>query len=87
MGTWKGVDPRKGCASPVSRCGRIYGEVGKLPARGKAKYFELRDQKQYSDVSLFAGMLAVPVALGLAIIASLDFYYSRRLLPQHVHQD
>ncbi|KAL4534548.1 hypothetical protein Ndes2526B_g05485 [Nannochloris sp. 'desiccata'] len=87
MGNWKKVEPRTGCASPVSRCGRLYGEIGKLPARGKAKYFELRDQKQYSDVSLFAGMLAVPVFLGLAVIASLDFYYSQRQFPRHLHQN
>jgi thiol-disulfide isomerase/thioredoxin len=86
MGNWKNVEPRTGCASPVSRCGRIYGEIGKLPARGKAKYFELRDQKKYSDVSLFAGMLAVPVVFGLALIAALDFYYSRRPFPHHLHQ-
>ncbi|KAG7669190.1 hypothetical protein KSW81_007350 [Nannochloris sp. 'desiccata'] len=42
MGNWKKVEPRTGCASPVSRCGRLYGEIGKLPARGKAKLVHLK---------------------------------------------
>jgi hypothetical protein len=74
----------------VSRCGRLVGEAAKLPARAKALYFDLRDKRQYSDVTLFAGMLAVPVVMGLAIIAALDVWYSRRPLDgggAHVHAD
>ena len=75
----------------MSRCGRLLGELSKIPARAKAKYFELKDTKKYSDVSLFAGMLAVPVVFGLVVIFVLDMYYSRRPLDyrggeQHAHQ-
>lgn len=86
---WRTTKPTTGCASPVSRCGRAFGEVSKLPARFKAGYAYLRHERQYSDVLLLTGLLSVPVALGLATICFLDMYYSR--VPpeddQHDHHD
>ena len=67
----------------------MFGKVSKVPAQLKAKYYQLRDEKHYSDVSLFAGILAVPVVFGLAIVAALDLYYSRRPIDidvDHLHQ-
>lgn len=85
-GNFKKTKARSGCSSPTSRCGRMLGKVTNWPARLKSKYFELRDKNQYSDVSLFAGILAVPVVFGLAVVAALDLYYSRRPLDtEHLH--
>ncbi|EFN58623.1 hypothetical protein CHLNCDRAFT_140844 [Chlorella variabilis] len=84
---WKAVQPRTGCTSPVSKCGRTVGQITKLPARMKDTYSYLHNERHYSDLTLFAGMLAVPVAIGLSFICMLDAYYSRRplALPPHVH--
>lgn len=86
---WKGVAPRTGCGSPISKCGRAMGQITKLPARMKTTYNYLHDERHYSDLTLFAGMLAVPVAIGLSFICMLDVYYSRRPLAMtpHVHYD
>ena len=84
---WRGTEARIGCSSPSSRCGRMLGEITKLPARAKSTYFHYRNEKKYSDVALFSGLLAVPVVFGLAVIAALDVYYSRRPLEvHHLHQ-
>lgn len=85
-GVWRGERPRTGCSSPVSRCGRVFGEIMKLPLRLKATYVELREKKKYSDITLMSGFLAVPVVLGLLFIAALDFYYSRQQIIQQPHQ-
>lgn len=61
---WRDVTPRTGCSSPVSRCGVWVGKAASIPARAKRTFFHLRDKKRYSDVSLVAGLLAVPVTLG-----------------------
>jgi hypothetical protein len=61
----------------------MFGEIMKLPLRLKETYVELRE-KNYSDISLLSGFLAVPVILGLLFIAALDFYYSRQpIIHQH----
>jgi hypothetical protein len=65
---WKAVAPRTGCSSPVSACGRAVGQFTKLPARMKGTYAYLHHERHYSDLTLFAGLLAVPVALGLSFI-------------------
>ena len=59
----------------------------RLPARMKNTYAYLHKERHYSDLTLFAGMLAVPVAIGLSFICMLDAYYSRRplALPPHRH--
>lgn len=54
----------------------------RLPARVKAGYLYLHNERHYSDLTLFAGMLAVPVVVGLSFICMLDAYYSRRPLDQ-----
>ncbi|KAI3436503.1 hypothetical protein D9Q98_005920 [Chlorella vulgaris] len=83
---WKAVEPRTGCSSPVSKCGRAVGQITKLPAQMKSSYAYLHNERQYSDLTLFAGILAVPVAIGLSLICMLDAYYSRRLPAQpHLH--
>jgi hypothetical protein len=52
----------------------------------KSSYAYLHNERQYSDLTLFAGILAVPVAIGLSLICMLDAYYSRRLPAQpHLH--
>jgi hypothetical protein len=51
----------------------------------KQQYAFLHDEWRYSDLTLFAGMLAVPVAIGLSLICALDAYYSRQPLPLPPH--
>jgi hypothetical protein len=57
----------------------------------KDTYAYLHNERQFSDLTLFAGMLAVPVAIGLSFICALDAYYSRRPLDAlshpHAHLD
>ena len=61
---WALAPARTGCGSPVSRCGRFVGRFTAVPARLKSAYLHLSERKRYSDVSLVAGILAVPVTLG-----------------------
>lgn len=90
-GGWRDVAPRRGCTSPVSTCGWMLGEVTKVPARAKSYYFHLHDDKGWGELPLFAGMLAVPLAIGLTAICVMDAYYTRRPLgpirAAHVHQE
>ena len=51
----------------------------------KQQYAFLHEERRYSDLTLFAGMLAVPVAIGLSLICALDAYYSRQPLPLPPH--
>ena len=60
----------------------------RLPAKAKATYLYLHSERRYSDLTLFAGLLAVPVVVGLSLICALDAYYSRRPAhpqPPHAH--
>lgn len=78
------LTPRTGCTSPASLCGRGIGSVLSFPARFKAKYMHLR--QYYSDMSLAAGLLAIPLSIGLFSICLLDYYFSRVATDQHLHQ-
>lgn len=73
---WKSVEPKKGCRSPTSRCGRALGSVSKLPAQAKANYLRLRDHGT-PDLILVAVILSVPVIIGVACICMLDTMVSR----------
>lgn len=85
---WRNTKPITGCSSPISRCGRFIGELTKIPSRLKSAYLHLRNERKYSDVSLLAGVLALPVAVGLMLICLLDAYYSRiPLAGTHPHED
>lgn len=87
---WRTQPPRTGCTSPVSRCGKAVGSITRLPARFKSTYLHLHNDLNYSDLTLFAGLLAVPVVVGLSFICMLDAYYSRRPLappPMRPHLD
>ena len=56
----------------------------------KDTYAYLHHERHYSDLTLFAGLLAVPVAIGLSFICALDAYNSRRPLGDyatHAHYD
>jgi hypothetical protein len=77
-GGWTATRPRTGCASVTSRCGRAVGAAASLPATARARYRHLQETRRLSDVTLFAGMLAVPVTLGLAVICLLDALNTRR---------
>lgn len=62
----------------------------RLPAKAKQTYHFLHDERHYSDLTIFAGLLAVPVVMGLSFICFLDAYYSRRPLDagfQHAHAE
>ncbi|KAL4457489.1 hypothetical protein ABPG75_012354 [Micractinium tetrahymenae] len=86
----KAVAPRTGCSSPISRCGRAVGQFTKLPAKAKQTYHFLHDDRHFSDLTIFASLLAVPVVMGLSFICFLDAYYSRRTLDggyQHAHAE
>lgn len=82
-GGWRSTAPRTGCSSPVSTCGRMVGEFTKLPAKAKRGYRYLHEERHYGVLTLFSGLLAVPVVLGLSCICLLDAYYSRK--PLHLH--
>ncbi|KAL4440727.1 hypothetical protein ABPG77_000436 [Micractinium sp. CCAP 211/92] len=87
---WKAAPPRTGCSSPISRCGRAVGQLTKLPAKARQTYHFLHDERHYSELTIFAGLLAVPVVMGLSFICFLDAYYSRRPLDagfQHAHAE
>ena len=73
----------------IKPCLRGFSYFLQIPDRVKATYFDLRDKKKYSDVSLFAGMLLTPVVFCLLCIALLDMLYSRRPIPgvMHHHHD
>lgn len=53
----------------------------RLPARVKHSYSYLHSERHYSDLTLLAGLLAVPVMLGLTCICLLDAVYCRPLPP------
>lgn len=85
-----------GGASPGRCCALIHipcvchphPGAARLPAKAKRTYLYLHSERQYSDLTLFGAMLAVPVVVGLSLICFLDAYYSRRpahLPPLHVH--
>ena len=57
----------------------------RLPARAKQTYFFLHDERHFSDLTIFASLLAVPVVVGISFICFLDAYYSRRPLDAGYH--
>jgi len=73
---WKSVEPKRGCRSPTSMCGRVLGHVSKVPAQAKAKYLNLRDNGT-PDLVLLAVILSVPVMIGVSIICFLDAMVTR----------
>lgn len=70
---------RCGC-DPAPRCAARH-LVRRLPARFKARYLHLHEELKYSDLTLFAGLLAVPVVVRLGVICLLDAYCSRTAAP------
>eukprot|EP00887_Chlorella_sp_A99_P002883 scaffold6.g2883.t1 len=91
-GGWRSAEPRRGCSSPVSTCGRVFGEFTKVPAKFKSNFQYLHDKRGWGELSLFLGALAVPVAVGLLCICALDIYTTRQRVPAaaaapHPHHD
>lgn len=72
---WKSVEPKRGCRSPTSRCGRMLGRVSKVPAQAKAKYLYLRTI--IPDLVLVGVILSVPLIVGVSIICFLDAMVTR----------
>jgi thiol-disulfide isomerase/thioredoxin len=71
------ADPLPFHQSPVSALGRAMGRVFSLPAVVGAAYSQARADG-WSDLSLLAGLLAVPVAVGGVVICALDAAHTRR---------
>lgn len=63
--------------SPVSSMGRAVGAVLTLPAAAGRVYSAL-SEKGYSDLTLLAAALAVPVTAGGLVICALDAAHTRR---------
>jgi len=76
--------------APNSPVGRALGLLYRLPSVSKKGYRLLKD-KGYSDMTIIAGVLLVPVAIGSIFICVLDAVYTRQ--PQlldfdpHQHQE
>lgn len=64
----------EGCASPVSRCGRILGRIVTTPTWVKKTFVSMRRDFRYGDVALIALILGGPVVMGLMCICLLDMY-------------
>lgn len=76
---WKTVKPSlQGCASPVSLCGRIFGNAITSPQRMKESLFKARKTFKYGDVTLLAMILGAPVCAGLSVICMLDYIVTHR---------
>lgn len=83
---WKSVEPRTGCQSPVSRCGRLFGELGNLPVKGWSYYLRLKDYG-YSDLALISALLSIPLVLGLSMLCVGDFLIQKRGRVERPHLD
>lgn len=68
--------------SPTSTLGRAWGQLQGIPIRAQSYYQYLHVEKHFSQMTLLAGLLAIPLTLGLSMICMLDAYMTRR---PHLH--
>lgn len=83
---WRSTQPRRGCSSPVSTCGRAIGAVKKLGPGTRAGYIWLHKEHGLSHVTICAMFLSLPLSLGLVLICVLDSY-NTRFARGNLHQD
>lgn len=75
---WKKEEALKGCASPVSFCGRVGGALVTSPKYIKHMFIETRKGFKHGDLVLVGVILGVPVFAGLMCICLLDWYVTKR---------
>ncbi|DBA75036.1 hypothetical protein WJX77_005805 [Trebouxia sp. C0004] len=75
---WKAEPTLPAWKSPTSPIGRVWGRIHGLPVRAQRYYQYLHMEKQYSQMTLLASLLAIPLTIGLSMICMLDAYMTRR---------
>ncbi|CAG9467338.1 unnamed protein product [Pedinophyceae sp. YPF-701] len=79
------VEPWPLLKSPVSFIGRLRGRGARLPLQFKEGYHAAKAQG-YSDLTMVAAVLAVPVLVGLGLLVTLDVVAARRAR-KHAEQE
>lgn len=75
---WKGQPALPAWQSPTSRLGYWLGTAYRLPSDVQRYYQHLHKDQGFSQLSLLAGLLAIPITLGLSLICLMDTLLTRR---------
>lgn len=85
---YKDVQPLPFYKSPTSLFGRASGYLIRLPARFKVLIEYLHEEKKYSALAILAGILGVPLSVGVLLVYMLDVFFGARARSQtHQHRD
>jgi hypothetical protein len=86
---WVNTDPLPFWRSPASPAGRILSFFFSIPTWVQRAYHRLHEELGYSELTILAGTLAVPLVIGIFSICMLDAFYSRQPMqgtPPAAHQ-
>lgn len=85
---WKKKDPWPFYRAPNSPVGHAISIITTFPTQIYNVYHFLHFTKGYSELSILAMFLSIPVSVGLAFICTLDYFHNRHYHPaRHQHQD
>ncbi|WIA43954.1 hypothetical protein OEZ86_010346 [Tetradesmus obliquus] len=73
--------------APNSIMGRAVGMLHSFPALTKRGYDFLKEEKGFSDMSIIAGVLLIPLTIGAVFICVLDAMYTRQPHFDHQHYE
>ncbi|KAI8474133.1 MAG: thioredoxin-like protein [Monoraphidium minutum] len=86
LGGYQSATPLPFHKSPVSVFGRVMGGLHSFPALAKRGYTHLREDKGFSDMTIIASLLLVPLMVGGLGICLLDAFYTRQPHPDDQHE-
>uniref|UniRef100_A0A061QZL4 Thioredoxin-like protein n=1 Tax=Tetraselmis sp. GSL018 TaxID=582737 RepID=A0A061QZL4_9CHLO len=90
-GGWRRQEPLAFWRSPTSTAGRLLGAALSVPGLVQTTYQHLKHDLGYSELTILAGALAVPLSIGVISICALDAFYTRNpdfgVPAPHPHQE